>query len=78
MSMAALSPATVQTSLTQIKPYAQSTSESTPGLAAQSARKTVQSAKTDTVTLSSQALQLARGGFASEKTAQSTLETTAR
>jgi ABC-type lipoprotein release transport system permease subunit len=70
MSIAHLTPASVQSNLLQVNPHTQVNNNSTPVQADQSAQKAVQAIRTDTVAISSQALQLARGGHSVEKEAK--------
>ena len=67
MSTVQLTPASVQSNLLQVNPHTQANNNSTPVQEDKSAQKTVQATRTDTVAISSQALQLARGGAAVEK-----------
>jgi hypothetical protein len=57
-------------SVSQINPYAQANNNSTFVQAAHSAPKTAQATRTDTVAISSQALQLSRGVHAVGKEAK--------
>lgn len=67
MSMSQLSPISVQGNSAQFNPQVEAYKNSTPVHTANNTRKAVQASNTDTVTISSQALQMAGRNAAVEK-----------
>jgi hypothetical protein len=67
MSMAQLSPISIQGNSSQVNPQEEAYKNSTPVQVAQTTRKTLRADNTDTVTISRQALQMAGSNAAVEK-----------
>lgn len=67
MSIAQLSPISVQGNSYQVNPQIEAYKNSTPVHAAQTTRNAVRANNTDTITISSQALQMAGRNDAAEK-----------
>lgn len=76
MAISQVSPNSITTNPTYTNPYAKADQSTGAPQMAQSAQKTVQTAKTDTVTISQQALQKANG--AQDMAGQTSSHTTAQ
>lgn len=78
MAMAQLSPVSIQANPAHVNPQVQIDSRATPAQAAQTAHKVERAAKTDTVTISPQALKLASDGDTAAREAKESAAEKAR